>query len=63
MNNEPSAINLGRAATIELGHPLNSNTHTDSAGGEACDNEEDTYKLVNRAGSSLELSKRASPRD
>lgn len=37
-DNNPVAINnQGKVAAIEFGHPLNNNTHTDSAGGEACD--------------------------
>ena len=45
-------VNSGKAAAIEFGHPLNSNTHTDSAGGEACDNaDEDMYKVAQRKGS------------
>ena len=35
-----------RIAAIEFDPPLKSNTNTDSAGGEAFDNEEDVYKLL-----------------
>ena len=45
-------VNSGKAAAIECGHPLNSNTHTDSAGGEACDNtDEEFFKVAQRKGS------------
>ena len=62
-NNEPVVINTGKIAAIEFGHPLNNNTHTDSAGGEACDNEEENPKIAHRTHESGQELRKNSHRD